>query len=338
MVNALGVALALAFAQPPATADSAVVAAWLAQVRASATPPESLIVAAFQTHHLVFLGDVHPAAEPKRLVARLVPVLKAQDRLDVLALEVPLEQQPVIDAYLASDPEDVTILTDHPLTLRAHWGASREYLEMYRTVWSVNRELAPDARIRIVAVDAPRGPPQGASERDAVARFARRDAVMASRISREILAQAPDAYVLLFLGGYHGLEGMEGEVEWNGERARVRWLAGRLAGARPEGVYTILTDGAPAAASYATGSSLGATRWFDWVRERLGGVVAAPFAVPVTPLFDAAVPGALLWPLEGPISLRFLPRDYALAAAVDAYLYLGAAEPITPLDPRRPPP
>ncbi|MGH7546118.1 MAG: hypothetical protein ACREKI_08050, partial [Gemmatimonadota bacterium] len=134
------------------------------------------------------------------------------------------------------------------------------------------------------------------------------------------------------------LEGMEGEVEWSGARARVRWLAGRLSGARPEGIYTILTDGAPAPADYATGPSLGATRWFDLVRERLTGVVTAPFAVPVTPLFDAAAPGALLSPVEGPISLRFLPRDYALAAALDAYLYLGPADPITPLDSRRPSP
>lgn len=331
--------LAVVWLQTPAEkpADSVAVDAWVTHVERSAWSPDSLILHAFETHHLVFLGDVHPAAEPKRLVARLVPELKARDRLDVLAVEVPFEQQPVIDAYLRSDPEDIALLVSHPLTLRAHWGASREYLEIYRAVWRVNRALPVESRIRIVAIDAPGGPPEAASEREAVARYARRDAVMASRVRRAILQPDRDAYVLLLLGGYHGLKGLEAEVEWNGARARVRWLAARLTEDRPD-LFTILADGvaeARAAVDDSGPATRGATRWLDLVAERLGAV-PAPFAVLVTPLFDAAAPQALFVPEKGPILLRFLPADYALAGAVDAFLYLGRTDAITPLAPLPP--
>lgn len=205
----------------------------VAYVRGHAEPPDSLVLRAFESHHLVFVGDVHPAAEPKRLVARLVPALVAQARLDALVLEVPFEQQPVIDAYLASDPEDVAVLLGHPLTLRAHWGASREYLEIYRGVWSANR-----------------GPPQVASEQGAVA--------------------------------------------------------------------------------YRDGPSRGATRWFAVMRARVEPAVAAPFAVALDRVLNAW-PRALLDPEQGPISLTFEPAAYRLMAAVDAYLYLGLGDPITPL-------
>lgn len=301
----------------------------VAYVREHAEPPSAVVFRAFESHRVVFLGDVHPAAEPKRLVAELVPELRARGLLDVLVLEVPYEQQPVIDAYLASDPEDVSLLVDHPLTLRAHWGAAREYLEIYRAVWFANRAPPAARRIRIVAADAPRGPPQMASEMEAVARYARRDAVMASRILQEVLSRDRGAHVLIFMGGYHGLKNLYAEVEWNGARARVQWAASRLQERWPEPIYTILTDGAPEPAPYRTGPSYGATRLFALLQERVE--LSAPFAVPVTPLFDA-IPSPLLEPGDGPIQLRFVPDGYKLHETVDAYFYLGVAEPITPLE------
>lgn len=305
-------------------------------VREHAEPPKSFILGAFEAHRIVFVGDVHPAAEPKRLVAQLVPELKARGLLDVLVLEVPYEQQPVIDAYLASNPEEANLLVSHPLTLRAHWGAAEEYLEIYRAVWSVNRRLPPGSRIRIVAVDAPRGPPQVASETDAVARYARRDAVMARRIEQEVLLRDPDARVLIFMGGYHGLKNLGAEAQWGGARAPVRWMAARLQERWPEPIYTILTDGGPEAAAYRTGPSHGATRLFALLRSRVEPSAPPPFAVPVTPVFDA-IPNPFLEPGEGPISLRFVPESYALHEVVDAYLYLGVGSPITPLERRASP-
>lgn len=321
--------LGFALTQPPALtgAEPARLDALVRYVRARAESPDSLVLRAFESHRLVFLGDVHPAAEPKRLVARLIPELARRGRLDALVLEVPFEQQPVIDVYLRSDPEDVGILVGHPLTLRAHWGASREYLEIYRAVWSANRA---GARVRIVAADAPRGPPQVGSEREAVARYARRDAVMARRILHEVLEPDPDARVLIFLGGYHGLKRLGADVEWNGARARVRWMAARLEERWPEPVYTILADGGPEPAPDRDGPSHGATRWFALFRARVEPEVPAPFAVALDPVFDAW-PRPLLDLREGAISLRFRPREYGLVGSVDAYLYLGLGDPITPL-------
>jgi hypothetical protein len=306
--------------------------AFVRYVRERAADPFAFVLAAFESHRIVFLGDVHPSAEPKRLVARLVPALRARGLLDVLVLEVPTEQQPVIDAYLRSEPEDVGVLLEHPLTLRAHWGASREYLEIYRAVWAANRQ-GGGRPIRIVAADAPRGPPQVASPRDAVARYARRDAVMAARILRDVLGPDPGARVLLFLGGYHGLRGVVAEAEWSGARATVTWLVTRLAASWPEPVYTILADGAPEPGPYREGPSRGATRWYEWLRARLGPG-PPPFVVPFGPAFGP-IERALLEPADGPIAVRFVRAADAVGDPIDAYLYLGDADPVTPL-PGRP--
>ncbi|HZA92516.1 MAG TPA: hypothetical protein VE420_07805, partial [Gemmatimonadales bacterium] len=107
---------------------------------------------ALRQHQIVFLGDIHPLAEPKLLVARLIREQGADQAIDLLALEVAAEQQEWIDRYLSSDPEDTRILLDHPRTLRAHWGISLEYLDIYRAVYQWNRGH-PNQQIRVLAAD-----------------------------------------------------------------------------------------------------------------------------------------------------------------------------------------
>src|SRR6476659_4269629 len=97
--------------------------------------PLAFVQQALSQHRIVFLGDIHPIAEPKLLVAQLIRGQSRQYAIDLLALEVASEQQEWIDQYLASQPEDTSILLNHPRTLRSHWGLSHEYLEIYRAVY-----------------------------------------------------------------------------------------------------------------------------------------------------------------------------------------------------------
>src|SRR3712207_5087074 len=73
-------------------------------------PPLELLQTALGRHQVVFLGDIHPFAEPKRLVTALVRGQRPGASIDLLALEVGSEHQPVIDRYLAAVPEDTTVL------------------------------------------------------------------------------------------------------------------------------------------------------------------------------------------------------------------------------------
>src|SRR3712207_391154 len=102
--------------------------------------PVQFVQEALRQHQIVFLGDIHPLAEPKLLVARIIREQPEDQGIDLLALEVAADQQEWIDGYLSSDPENPRILLDHPRTLRAHWGVSAEYLDIYRAVYQWNRD------------------------------------------------------------------------------------------------------------------------------------------------------------------------------------------------------
>jgi hypothetical protein len=290
--------------------------------------PVALVVAAGKAHRILFLGDVHSAAEPKRIAVAAIEALARGPGLDAVVLEVSSAEQPYIDQYLASDPEDASILLAHPRTLRDHWGISREYLEIYRCVWRLNRVLGPERQIRIVAADLPDWPPvRAVGPRDAARQYALRDEHMADLLEREVLSRDPRARVLIFMGGYHGLKQGHAELHLGvGAPVRVDWLGGRLRQKYPGQVYTVVSDGAPEPTQFGAIASYGATRVFDLFRRHLPAS-RAPFALRVDERFDFV--RQPFYEPNGPgMNLDLQPDDYRLRDVVDAYIYLGVARGI----------
>jgi hypothetical protein len=126
--------------------------------------------------------------------------------------------------------------------------------------------------------------------------------------------------VLIFMGGYHGLKSIGGQVAMGRVHDRFdRWFAGYLVddGAK---VYTILTDARQADARPAT-------RMF----QRLAGASGANFATVLDattddvrePLFDVDQEG---------FTLEFWPSRFPLRQAADAMLILNRTTPITPVE------
>jgi hypothetical protein len=290
---------------------------------AAPLPPLRVVQSALRAHRVVFLGDVHPFAEPKALVVDAIRNQGPGSTIDLLALEVAAEHQPVIDRYLASDPEDTTILLTQPRTLRAHWGASRDYLAIYRAVYQWNRDH-PGRSLRILAADLRGWPMAPLTARMATGGFANRDEWMA-RSFKEVLAEHPEWRVLVFMGGYHGLKGMGGSVTVGRATDRFdRWFAGYLADAGVD-VYSILTD-APQADGH------GATRVFDRLRESARPVGERSFAVVLDSTTDAVDQPIYDVEQEG-YALEFWPSHAPLRRAVDALVMLTRPTPITPLAP-----
>jgi hypothetical protein len=291
----------------------------LSTLRYPGPPSEPLrfVQDALRQHQIVFLGDIHPLAEPKVLVAKLIRQQQEDQAIDLLALEVAADQQEWIDHYLSSDPEDTRILLDHPGTLRAHWGMSAEYLDIYRAVYQWNRGH-PGQPIRILAADLRGWPMAALTPKIATDGFVSRDMWMASSFRKE-LQRHPDWRVLVFMGGYHGLKQVGGQIAVGRVQDRFeRWFAGYLLDAGSE-VYSILSD-----ARQITGH--GATRVFD----HLAGASPGNFAVALDsttdtirePLHDVEQDG---------FSLEFLPARFALRHAVDGMLVLNRATPIRPI-------
>ncbi len=289
-----------------------------ARLPAQAQPPVEFLRSALARHRIVFLGDVHPLAEPKRILVRLLEDQETGAAIDLLALEVGSDQQETIDRYLASTPEDTTLLLEHPRTLRAHWGASEEYLAIYRAVYRWNRSH-PDHPVHVVAADVRGWPMTPLTERMATGAFANRDVWMADAF-RKVLARHPEWRVLVFMGGYHGLKSGGAEVRIGRAHDRVEhWFAGYLVESGYD-VYTVLTD-----ARQASGRP--ATRVFEVL------AAARPtdnFAAPLGPSTDAVAEPLYDVEQQG-YHLEFWPSRFALRQAADAMLVLNRTTPITPV-------
>ncbi|HEU4649288.1 MAG TPA: hypothetical protein VFS33_09530 [Gemmatimonadales bacterium] len=280
------------------------------------TPTLEFLQAALAHHRIVFLGDIHPIAEPKELVARLIAGQGGGATIDLLALEVGADQQETIDRYLASSPEDTTILMRQPRTLRAHWGASAEYLDIYRAAYRWNTEHA-DHPVHVLAADIRGWPVAPVTERMATGAFANRDLWMAAAF-RKTLQEHPQWRALVFMGGYHGLKSGGGEVMVGRAHDRFdNWFAGYLVQAGLD-VYTVLAD-----ARQANGH--GATRVFDRLAEahpKGNFVVALDQSTDVVaePIYNVEEQG---------YHLEFWPSRFPIRQAADAMLVLNDTRPIT---------
>jgi hypothetical protein len=287
-----------------------------AGLHAQTSSPLDLVQRALSRHRIVFLGDIHPLAEPKLLVSRLVREQGAGATIDLLALEVASEQQAAIDRYLASAPEDTTILLDNPRTLRAYWGASSEYLGIYRAVYQWNATHA-DRRVHVLAADLRGWPISPLTEHMATGGFVNRDVWMAAAF-RKALDEHPDWRVLVFMGGYHGLKGVGGEVTLGRAHDRFdRWFAGYLADDSYE-IYTVLSDA-------LQDGGHGATRMYDYLAPAGRG---ESFATPLDTTTDVVREPLYDVEQEG-YSLEFWPSRFPLRTAADAMIVFTRTHPTT---------
>jgi hypothetical protein len=290
--------------------------------RANAADPLDLLEDAARSRRLVFLADVPSAAAPKRFAAQAIERLAAGPGLDLVVLEVDADEQPFIDRYLATTPEDASILMSRPRAIREDDGASRTYVDIYRAVWRVNQELGAHRRVRIVAADRPGWPPQrGVSPHEAARRFGERDAYMMEAVMQRALIREPAARVLFFVNGLHTLRTGGGRVQTGGTRpVDVQWLASRLAERFPQDIYTILTDATPARVITPDVAAYRGTQAADAMRRsgvRSGAAfrTGAPFdALTRTPLRVVGTTG---------MDFMLEPRTAAFSELADAYIYFG---------------
>jgi hypothetical protein len=289
-------------------------------VQAQASPPLEFVQAALARHRIVFLGDIHPLADPKLLLTRLLREQTPETAIDLLALEVGADEQAAIDHYLGSAPEDTTILLDNPRTLRSHWGASAEYLDIYRAVYRWNADH-PGRPVRVLAADIRGWPMAALTEHMATGGFVNRDVWMAAAF-RKVVAAHPEWHTLIFMGGYHGLKNVGGEVRLGQAHDRFdHWFAGYLADDSIE-VYTILSDA-------LQDGGHGATRVFDVLEPAAQGrdvAVALDTATDAVrePVYDVEQEG---------YSLEFWPSRFPLRTAADAMILFSRPRPITLLRP-----
>jgi len=131
-------------------------------LREQGRPPLEFVLGKLDEYDLLVFDDAwHPCAEPFEFYARMVREPKFHDRVKWVFVEaLPINRQPSIDAYLASEPEDVTLL--YPAfqdDLSGTGWPLASYFDLLHAVWQVNhpagRALAENERMRVVCVNAP---------------------------------------------------------------------------------------------------------------------------------------------------------------------------------------
>lgn len=297
-------------------------AALLEHAAESAVRPVGLIADAARSHRLIFLANVPGSLAPKRLAMAVIDTLARSHGLDVVAFDVDADQQPWIDRYIESKPEDASILLAHPRTLREAEGMQDAYLAIYRRVWRLNQRLGADRRIRVLAVDDPGWPAGGRlSTGEAAVRFSRRDAHMFERVRNRILNRSAQARVLFFVDGLHVLRATAQVGAGGTAPTPMTLLAGIFEENYPHEVYSIVTDAAfgrvvnPEVASYRS------TRILETLRDgRPGGY--STFALRAHRRLDILDDMIITTNRPG-ITLKIVPADYRLADLIDAYVFLG---------------
>ena len=171
--------------------------------------PADYVLACFDRHDIVFLGEFYKIRQNVQLVATLVPRLAAAG-IRSLAVEYALsDSQADIDALLAApswqEARARAILIDWIPT----WGY-QEYIDIFRAAWEVNRGLLGGApRFRIVGLNVRQNWELLKTDRDArdpatvrrILAFGIPDAHMAEVILRELAADGGKS--LVFCGTQH---------------------------------------------------------------------------------------------------------------------------------------
>jgi hypothetical protein len=103
-------------------------------------PPEGFVLDLFQRHDVVFLGEQHRIKHDLIFVQSLIPVLH-EAGVHVLATEfVRREDQPLLDSLLAGSEYDESLARRIGFRQSVTW-AYREYLDVYRAAWELNRRI-----------------------------------------------------------------------------------------------------------------------------------------------------------------------------------------------------
>jgi len=294
---------------------------FLEHAAASLVAPLDLVTTAARANRLVLLADIAGSGTVKRFAAEVIDTLARTSGLDAVALDIDADQQPWIDRYLLSRPEDPSILLQRPSTLHDAEGTGRDYLEIYRAVWRLNDELGADRAIRIIALDPPAwSSALSASPSGAARLYGQRDGFMAERIDERLLERNARARILFFVGGLHALRGTA-QVQTGGTSpVPVVPLAERLARSYPNDVYSILVDAPLARTPPTVVAKYRGTTYEEAIRRRLIARpsrfalrIGEPFAYENDPIRFFAKPG---------IEFSLVPRNQPLHERADAYVYI----------------
>ncbi|MBI5386404.1 MAG: hypothetical protein HZA90_17170 [Verrucomicrobia bacterium] len=171
-------------------------------LRREATDPQPFLLKALAAHRVVILGEVHHRPRYWEFNSALVRSPEFARSVGVIYLELPNNDQPLMDRFLSAnryDPEPVV----ETLRDMFEWGwPDQPMLDFCKAVWKVNQALPKEQRLRIVLVDMARPWKQIQEKADWREYEVDRDELMARNIASDLREHEADRRHALFIVGY----------------------------------------------------------------------------------------------------------------------------------------
>lgn len=294
----LAVALSAgACASLPAAPPADPLAPFVEVLRTEGREPAAYVAKRLADHDLLIFDDgIHSAAEPFDFYRRLLTDTAVVESLDVLFLElVPLNRQPALDAYLAAENDDPSLLWPAFQNDTGGLGlAYATYFELLRAVREANAtRRRPGEPIRVVAVSNPTWWSEVRTPRD-VELFRRgllgRDYDMYRVILEEMQgfeAGLKGIFLTNTRHAYKDVRRADGTPFWNAGTFFHRWHPGKTWSLRIHNAQLFIEAELPAGEGVATTEGLGRYR-YRWGRMADGLWDAAfaalgdrPLAIPL---------------------------------------------------------
>ena len=129
---------------------------FLAYLEQHGASPVEYVTGKFKDHDIVILGEIHEQKETCEFICRLMEPLYHQAGVRCFAMEVLKYKNTALINQLVSgeiydDQLALRLFRDCPWPI---WGF-KEYMDILKAVWEVNRKLPPEAeRLRVIALDS----------------------------------------------------------------------------------------------------------------------------------------------------------------------------------------
>jgi hypothetical protein len=171
-------------------------------LRREAADPQAFLLQALAKHRLVILGEVHHRPRYWALNCSLVHDKAFAKEAGVIYLELPSNDQALVDQFLAApqyDPQPVIeMLRDN---LWTGW-PDQPMLDFFKAVWEANQPLPEAQRLRIVLVDMQRPWKQITKRADWKQYDVDRNQFMADNVLKDLRQHSADPRHALFIVGY----------------------------------------------------------------------------------------------------------------------------------------
>ena len=171
-------------------------------LRREAADPQALLLKALADHQVVIVGEVHHRPRYWAFNSALVRTKAFAERVGVIYLELPSNDQSLVEQFLAAptyDPQPIIeMLRDN---LWMGW-PDQPMLEFFQAAWEANQALPAAQRLRIVIVDMKR-PWKDITQRADWKKYnVDRNQLMADNVVQDLREHAADARHALFIVGY----------------------------------------------------------------------------------------------------------------------------------------